>query len=261
MVDLETTSGEAVQTELSIVVPAFNEAVRLPPTIERIVTYVGKHPDWLPTEIVVVDDGSSDGTAAAASGIDVPPGVSLRVAEHPTNRGKGAAVRTGFAMTTGRWVLLTDADLSAPIEELPALARSASRRRAVVGSRAVKRELVMTPQPRHRDLMGRSFNFLLRVLRLTTIRDTQCGFKLFPGDLARALASVQRLDGFAFDVELLVLASSWGFEINETGVEWHHVEASRVMALRHSSQMFGEILRLWWWKTTSALAPLPEDLA
>ena len=250
----------AEHTELSVVIPALNEAERLPPTLARIGAYLGAHPDWQPTEIIVIDDGSSDGTAASAATIDLPPGVDLRIVKHPHNLGKGAAVRSGFDHAVGRWVLLTDADLSAPIEELPVLARAASRSSVAVGSRAAERRLVETPQPRHRDLMGRTFNLILRRLRLTGIRDTQCGFKLFPGELARALAGVQRLDGFAFDVELLLLAESWGFELNEVGVRWNHVEASRVMAVKHSKEMFTDAMRLWWWRALGKLSSRPEAL-
>jgi len=250
----------AEQVELSVVIPALNEADRLPPTLDRIGAYLDAHPDWQPAEIIVVDDGSSDGTAAAAACATLPHGIAVRVAEHPNNLGKGAAVRTGFQLAVGRWVLLTDADLSAPIDELPVLARAASRGSVAVGSRAIERQLVETPQPRHRDVMGRTFNLMLRTLRLTRIRDTQCGFKLFPGELARALSAVQCLDGFAFDVELLLLADSWGFELNEVGVRWNHVEASRVMAVRHSGEMFADTLRLWWWRAFGKFAPRPKAL-
>jgi len=250
----------AEKIELSVVIPALNEAGRLPPTLARIGAYLGTHPDWQPSEIIVIDDGSSDGTATSAASVDLPRGVDLRVVKHPHNLGKGAAVRSGFDHAVGRWVLLTDADLSAPIEELSVLARAASRSSVVVGSRAVERRLVETPQPRHRDLMGRTFNLILRMLRLTGIRDTQCGFKLFPGDLARALAGAQRLDGFAFDVELLLLADSWGFEINEIGVRWNHIEASRVMAVKHSKEMFTDSMRLWWWRAFGKLSARPEAL-
>ena len=260
MTEVDKDARLAEQPELSVVVPALNEADRLPPTLARIGAYLGTHPDWQPTEIIVIDDGSSDGTAVAAAGVDLPQGIELRVVEHPDNLGKGAAVRSGFDHTVGRWVLLTDADLSAPIEELPVLARAASRNSVAVGSRALQRQLVETPQPRHRDLMGRTFNLILRSLRLTEIRDTQCGFKLFPGELARALAGVQRIDGFAFDVELLLLADSWGFELNEIGVRWNHVEASRVMAERHSKEMVGDTLRLWLWRAFGKLSPRPEAL-
>jgi dolichyl-phosphate beta-glucosyltransferase len=260
MITADAADREATRIELSVVVPAFNEADRLPPTLARIGAYLGAHPDWQPAEIVVVDDGSSDGTALSAGEVALAHGIELRVAEHPENRGKGAAVRTGFGLAAGHWVLLTDADLSAPIEELPVLARAASRGSVAVGSRAVERRLVETPQPRHRDLMGRTFNLMLRSLRLTGVRDTQCGFKLFPGELARALSSVQRLDGFAFDVELLLLAGAWGFGVNEVGVRWNHIEASRVMAVKHSMEMFGDTMRLWWWRALGRLAPRPKAL-
>jgi dolichyl-phosphate beta-glucosyltransferase len=248
------------EVELSVVIPALNESSRLPPTLEKITNYLDTHPDWQPAEIIVVDDGSVDRTADAAAAVDQLPGIVVRVQKHPRNLGKGAAVRTGFGSSTGRWVLLTDADLSAPIEELAILAKAASRRCIAIGSRAVARRLVETPQPRHRDLMGRAFNLMLRALRLTEITDTQCGFKLFPGDLARALATAQRLDGFAFDVELLLLASHWGFAAKEIGVRWRHIEASRVMAVRHSIEMFGEMLRLWWWQVRGTLQSRPEEL-
>jgi dolichyl-phosphate beta-glucosyltransferase len=252
--------NDASAPVLSVVIPALNEADRLPPSLDRIGAYLGAHRDWLPAEIIVVDDGSTDGTADAATSAEIPQAIELRVERHRVNRGKGAAVRTGFGRSTGDWVLLTDADLSAPIEELPTLARAASRDCAAIGSRAIERRLVETPQPRHRDFMGRTFNLMLRVLHLTDVQDSQCGFKLFPGDLARALATVQRLDGFAFDVELLLLTNQWGFETRETGVRWRHVEASRVMALRHSKEMFADMLRLWWWKARGELAPRPAEL-
>ena len=120
------------------------------------------------------------------------------------------------------------------------------------------RRLVTLRQPLYRDLMGRTFNILLRTLSLTRLRDTQCGFKLFPGPLARALAAAQRLDGFAYDVELLVLAQHWGFPVEEIGVHWEHVEASRVVAIRHSSQMMRDALRVWWWRASGALPAMDE---
>lgn len=240
-----------------MVIPALNEALRLPPTLARVAAYLEADGSWLPAEIVVVDDGSRDGTAAAAVLDRAPAGIDLRVLVHEKNRGKGAAVRTGFAAAAGAWVLLTDADLSAPIEDLATLAPAAAPNGVAVGSRAVDRRLVGTPQPRHRDLMGRSFNLVLRALRLTRLGDTQCGFKLFPGDLARALAAAQRLDGFAFDVELLLLAAHWGVPVTEVGVHWHHVEASRVLALRHSREMLRDALRLAWWRARGSL-PLPR---
>jgi len=240
-------------TKLSIVIPAFNEALRLPPSLHRIGTYLRENLTLLPAEVLVVDDGSSDATAEAAGAVHMPEGIDLRVLVHPTNRGKGAAVRSGFSATSGTWVLLTDADLSAPIDELEVLFAAAATDRVVIGSRAVDRRLIENPQPWYRDLMGRTFNLAVRSLALGDLHDTQCGFKLFPGDLARALAPSQRLDGFAFDVELLVLARWWGYAIREVGVRWRHVDASRVSPIRHSSQMMWDLLRLWWWRSAGRL--------
>ncbi len=246
---------------LSIVIPALDEAQRLPPSLERIGSYLRGDPMRLPAEVLVVDDGSADDTAKMAAAVRMPAGIDLRILVHPTNRGKGAAVRTGFAAATGAWVLLTDADLSAPIDELTVLFAAVDVDCVVIGSRAVDRRLIVRRQPWYRDLMGRTFNLGVRALALGDLHDTQCGFKLFPGELARALAASQRLNGFAFDVELLVLARSWGHTIREVGVRWRHVEASRVSPIRHSSQMIRDLLRLWWWRTAGLLPPRPGQPA
>jgi len=252
---------QANPRQVAVVVPALDEAQRLPPSLERIGAYLAANAVWLPAEIIVVDDGSVDGTAEAARAVRLPASIDLEVAIHPRNRGKGAAVRTGIGRTTARWVLLSDADLSTPIEEIKKLAEAATDFTVAIGSRAVHRRLVETPQPWYRDAMGRTFNLMVRALVLGDIRDTQCGFKLFPGDLARALSSAQRLDGFAFDVELLLLARRWGFSIQEVGVRWRHVEASRVLPVRHSSQMLCDLTLLWLRRTLGTLPGPPEKLS
>jgi dolichyl-phosphate beta-glucosyltransferase len=243
---------------LSVVVPAFNESGRLPGSLEAILAHLEPRSGWLPAEIIVVDDGSSDGTAAVVDRIRPRTGIVLRALQHERNRGKGAAARTGFAASSGHRVLLTDADLAAPIEGLETLAAAAPDSVAIA-SRAVDRGLIVSRQPAYRDLMGRTFNLVVRALLLGGIRDTQCGFKLFPGQLARRLAACQRLDGFAFDVELLVLARRWGFEVLEVAVPWRHVEASRVQPVRHSAQMLRDVLRVAWWRARGRL-PGPPDL-
>jgi len=246
---------------LSIVIPAFNEAARLPPSLVAISNHLSANRHWLSCQVVVVDDGSTDGTAAAASDIRPAEGIHIEVVSHPKNRGKGAAVRTGFARATGEELLLCDADLAAPIDQLEVLRRAGDRGSVRIGSRALDRQLISTPQPRYRDLMGRSFNLVVQTMLLPGIHDTQCGFKLFPGELGRALASVQRTDGFAYDVEHLILARGWGFELHEVAVEWRHVEASRVRAVHHSSQMLGDLMRLWLLRSMGRLPQRPKDLA
>lgn len=243
---------------LSIIIPALDERDRLPPNLQAIVDFLAGESRWRPAEIVVVDDGSRDGTGDAALEVELADDVELHLHTHAGNRGKGAAVRTGFGNARGDLVLLTDADLAAPIEELARLADAAGGGAVAVGSRAVDRRLISERQPWYRDVMGRTFNLAVRSLGLSDLGDTQCGFKLFPGHLARALARVQRLDGFAFDVEHLVLARAWGVEIREIGVRWRHVEASRVLAGRHSIQMLRDLVRLWWWRSLGALPPPPE---
>jgi dolichyl-phosphate beta-glucosyltransferase len=240
---------------LSVVIPAFNEAERLPPTLQEIIRYLGANPDWLPAELVVVDDGSLDGTADAVAGTEVPDGLALTVMRHARNRGKGAAVRSGFLGSRGAEILLCDADLASPIDQLAVLAASAPRQAIRIGSRALDRSLITIRQPSYRDFMGRTFNLAVRALVLPGIHDTQCGFKLFPGDLGRALAAAQRIDGFAFDVELLFLARRWGTRVVEVPVCWRHIEASRVQPLLHSAQMLRD---LTWLRLRAAAGALPS---
>ena len=240
---------------LSVVIPAFNEAERLPPTLQEIIRYLDAIPDWLPAELIVVDDGSLDGTADAAAGTAVPGGLALSVIRHARNRGKGAAVRSGFLGSRGAEILLCDADLASPIDQLAVLAASATPETVRIGSRALDRSLIAIRQPSHRDFMGRIFNLAVRALVLPGIHDTQCGFKLFPGDLGRALAAAQRIDGFAFDVELLFLARRWGTPVVEVPVCWRHIEASRVRPVLHSAQMLRDLA---WLRLRAAAGVLPR---
>ena len=224
---------------LSVVIPSYNEARRLPSTLVEVVDFLESHPKWLPAEILVVDDGSRDQTAKVAAAAELAAGVTLRCLVHDRNRGKGAAVRTGFAAAQGEFILLCDADMATPIEEIEALNESFTGGVAI-GSRAVDRSRIEQRQPRYRDLMGRTFNLVVRLLAVPGLGDTQCGFKLFDGELGRSLAAVQRIDGFAFDVELLLMARAWGRDIREVPVRWRHVEESRVQPLTHSASRTGQ---------------------
>ncbi|MCS7181656.1 MAG: glycosyltransferase family 2 protein [Thermoanaerobaculum sp.] len=230
---------------LSLVIPAFNEEHRLPQSLAQLGEYLVKHPQLLPAEVVVVDDGSEDRTAQVVESWQPPPGVAVVLHVLPQNRGKGAAVRAGLALAAGELVLITDADLATPIEELEKLLPFAPGAVAC-GSRAVDRRLITRRQPWLRDRLGRLFNLLLRGLRLTHIGDTQCGFKLLPGTLARRVSSQLLFDGFIYDVELLARAQRAGFPVVEVPVRWAHVEDSRVRPLRHGLAMVRDALRLRW---------------
>jgi len=228
-----------------VVVPAFNEAGRLPDSLRRIAGYVAGRSHLLPLEVIVADDGSSDGTGEVAAAAAMPADAELRVIRLPRNQGKGAAVRAGLSASRGERVLICDADLATPIEELENLLPVKAG--IVAGSRGVRRELIARRQPPLRDLLGRAYNRLLRLLRLTRLRDTQCGFKLLDGDLARVLALQMRLDGFAFDVEMLARAERIGQRVVEVPVRWFHQESSRVRVVGHGLQMLRDVCRIRWW--------------
>lgn len=227
---------------LSVIVPAFNEASRLPATLHRLRAYLDEtEPAY---EVIVVDDGSVDGTADSTLEIaaDWP---RLRVLRLPENRGKGWAVRAGMLAARGELRLFSDADLSTPIEELPKLReRIHAATQVAIASRALPESEIAIHQPRHREMMGRSYNRLLQLLVLSGVEDTQCGFKLFTAEAAVACFEPLRTPGFGFDAEVLLRARRRGWEIAEVGVAWHHAENSRVSALRHSAVTFIDLVRL-----------------
>ena len=189
----------------------------------------------------MVDDGSRDGTAAL---VEARGGI-FRLVRNPGNRGKGYAVRNGMLAATGDWILSTDADLSAPIEELDKLIAAARRENAVVaiGSRALNRKLVKKHQPMMRELSGRVFNIVMRAVTGLPFRDTQCGFKLFRKDAAREIFSRQIEDGFSFDVEDLLIARVLGLLSIEVPVEWSNVEGTKV-SLAQGVKSFADLVRI-----------------
>lgn len=225
---------------LSIVIPAYNEERRLPATLDRIAAYLDRSPVPV-VEILVVDDGSSDGTAAL---VEARGGI-VRLVRNPGNRGKGYAVRNGMLAAKGDWILSTDADLSAPIEELEKLITAARRENAVVaiGSRALDRKLVKVHQPMMREVSGRAFNMVMRAVTGLPFRDTQCGFKLFRQDAAKNIFSRQLEDGFSFDVEDLVIARMLGLRSIEVPVEWSNVEGTKV-SLSQGIKSFADLVRI-----------------
>jgi dolichyl-phosphate beta-glucosyltransferase len=221
---------------LSVVVPALNEEDRLPRTLERIVAHLGRRREGY--ELVVVDDGSRDRTAERAQA------AGATVLRNETNRGKGYAVRRGMLAARGARRLMTDADLSTPIEELDRLsARMDEGHDVVIGSRALPGARIEVRQPWYRENMGRLFNLFVRALAVPGVTDTQCGFKLFSGAAARDVFSSARLDGFSFDVEVLFLARRKGYRVAEVPVVWRNDAASRVSLLR-GFLAFPDLLRI-----------------
>jgi glycosyltransferase involved in cell wall biosynthesis len=216
-----------LRRSLSIIVPAYNEEKRLPQTLEAIERYFGKS-EWEFREVVVVNDGSTDATAAVARA------AGARVLENPGNRGKGYSVRHGMLEARGEWSLLTDADLSAPIEEVERLWRAVEKEhaQAAIGSRALDRSLIGTHQPAFRETMGRLFNLVMRTITGLPFRDTQCGFKLFESSAASEIFRRQRLDGFGFDVEVLCIAQHLGYRTLEIPVRWNDVAGTKVSMSR-----------------------------
>jgi glycosyltransferase involved in cell wall biosynthesis len=213
---------------LSIVVPAYNEQTRLPETIRRIQEYL-LHSEWIFNEIIIVDDGSTDSTVEVAS-VFVRENPNVRVLRNPGNRGKGYSVRHGMMEARGEWRLFTDADLSAPIEEIERLWAAMQRdgSEVAIGSRALDRSLIGVHQPGMRERAGRIFNAVMRRVVGLRIADTQCGFKLFHGAAALAVFPRQTQERFGFDVEILFIAKKHGFKISEVPVRWNHVEGSKV---------------------------------
>jgi len=225
--------------ELSVVIPAFNEAGRIGPTLERVVRYLERSGRGF--EVLVVNDGSLDRTA------DVVKEFAARrvwLLDLNRNRGKGAALRHGVVATSGRIVLLTDADLSTPIEELERLEPWLADAALVLGSRAHPDSRIDVHQPRHRELMGKMFNVAIRCLGLVSFRDTQCGFKLLDGEIARAVFPDLAIDGFAYDVELVFEIERRGYRVVEVGVEWNDDGASRVQPMRHAPEMLRDVIAL-----------------
>ena len=229
------------EVELSIVVPAFDEAARIAVTLVKTLDYLDRwHPE---SELIVVDDGSKDDTRMVLDAL-ASRDKRLAVISHEQNRGKGAAVRTGVLASRGSFVLFMDADLATPIEELPKLlAYLANGADIVIGSRAAALD-IRRNQPLIREMMGRTFNRIIKSILDIPWGDTQCGFKLFRGDLARSLFAEQSIDGFAFDVEILLAARDRGCQIREIPVVWAHAPNSKVSMVRDSSRMLYDVLRL-----------------
>jgi len=230
----------------SLVVPAFDERGRIERAIDGISAWLRTKPGGWEWEVIVVDDGSSDGTAEIAERAAAAANLPVRLLRHGTNRGKGAAIRTGVLASTGDPVLVSDTDLSTPLTEWVKLAERLPTRPIAIGSRALDEDLVRRRQPFYRQFMGKIFNGFVRILAVHGIHDTQCGFKLFRGDVARALFADARIDRFAYDVEILYLARQRGIEIAEVPVLWFNSPESKVSVVRDSLRMLRDLARIRW---------------
>lgn len=238
---------------LSVIIPAYNEADRLSGTLTRIAEYLAtSFEDW---EIIVVDDGSSDATGDLVR-IAQQSSDRIRLHSFARNRGKGFAVRSGVFSATGDMILFCDADLSTPIEELSSALEALDSGAAIaIASRGLKSSRILRHQRWYRENLGRMFNHLVRAIVGLPFADTQCGFKLFTRPAALAIFPECRVDGFAFDVEVLLLARDHGLRVQEFPATWHHAPGSKVHLFRDSFDMLMTTLRLRWRSGDRQAAP------
>ena len=228
---------------LSIIIPSYNEELRLPQSLEAIADYIKK--SGRETEVLVVDDGSNDRTAALAETFRVRIPL-LRVVANGENRGKGYSVRRGMVEARGEIVLFTDADLSAPIDEADKLIAALDNHDVAIGSRALDRNLITVHESGFREFAGIIFNKIVRIVLWLPFVDTQCGFKAFRRERCEILFEQQRIERFGFDPELLYLARHHGLKSVEIPVRWSHSPATKVNMLRDSVQMFLDVFTIRW---------------
>ena len=228
----------------SVVIPCFNEEGRVSETLRVTIEYLAANAPE--SELIVVNDGSTDATATIARKILSETRIATRLLENFPNRGKGAAVRNGLLAAREPIGLFSDADLSTPIEETPKLIEPIANCEVDIafGSRALDRSLIGIHQPWRREQGGRVFNLLVRIATGLPFWDTQCGFKAFRLDVCRPILESARINGFAFDVELLYLAHRAGLRIREIPVRWNHAEGSKVSFFRDSLRMLREVIAL-----------------
>lgn len=228
---------------LSIIIPAYNEEKRLPDSLKEIIDFADRQPFGI--EIMVVDDGSEDGTATLIDEFHSHhPFVSVTRNPH---RGKGHAVKTGMLTARGEYLFLCDADLSMSIDQVETFLPPHQEEGydIVIGSREIE-GAKRYDEPAYRHFMGRIFNLIVRIFAVRGFQDTQCGFKSFKREAARDVFSLQTMDGFGFDVEVLFIAQQKGYRILELPIGWRHVSNSRISPLRDTFKMFRDVLRVRW---------------
>lgn len=227
-------------TYLSIVIPAYNEEARLPASLQQISAFAAAQPYRL--EVLVVNNNSRDNTRQVAEQFAQSHDF-VRVLDQPI-QGKGAAVRAGMLAATGDYCLIADADLSMPIWEVPKfLPPNLSGYDVAIGSRELP-DSRRIDEPRYRHLMGRAFSAYVKAIAVPGIEDTQCGFKCFRQNVAQEIFSLQTIDGWAFDVEVLMIARRRGYRVVEVPIEWHYYANSKVSPIRDAIHMAREVARI-----------------
>jgi len=225
---------------LSVVIPAYNEALRLGPTIEEVVAYLRAQP-WA-SELIVVDDGSSDRTAELARELLDGAPISHEVLVNERNRGKGYSVKRGMTRSTGELALFSDADLSTPIEHTADLMAAIEAGADIaIGSRVAPGADIEVHQPLLREMAGRMFSVVQRGILGSGIKDTQCGFKMFTREAVELVSPHQRLERWAFDAELIFIALRLGLRVVEVPVHWRNDAESKVSALTDGMQMVADL--------------------
>jgi len=229
---------------LSVVIPAYNEETRLPQSLDRLVEYFSG-PQW-DVEVLVVNDGSRDGTAALVERY-ARQHKMFRLVNNPGNRGKGFSVKNGMLHATKDWALFSDADLSAPIEEVEKLLAAVARDKAdgAIGSRALNRQLVSVHQSAFREYSGRFFNLVMRTLLRLPFADTQCGFKMLRREAAHDVYRRVQIPGFGFDAEALFVARKRGYKVVEVPVRWANAEGTKVTML-NGLKAFTDLALIRW---------------
>ncbi len=224
---------------LSIIIPAYNEASRLPQTLEQVFDFLRN--EKYSVEVIVVENGSSDNTYELAQNLTAKY-ANLRVL-HNESAGKGEAVKRGMLEARGEYRIFCDADFSMPITEIPRFIPPNLETDIVIASREVD-GAIRYNEPEFRHFTGRVFNLLIRLLALPKLHDTQCGFKGFRAEIAEDLFNYQSIEGWAFDVEILYIAKMRGYEVTELPIPWYYNEESKISVLRDSARMFFDLLQI-----------------
>ncbi len=232
-----------IKVDLSVVIPVFNEEKRLPANLDKIIDFLKSKK--INSEIILIDDGSSDKTWEVLESYKAKHG-NIKLLKHQKNLGKGAAVKTGMMESRGGLVLMTDCDLSTPIEELDLLTQHAGKSDIVIGSRRLKEKKLGRMPARYRTFLGDIYYEMLRLILLPEVKDTNCGFKLFSRKVVTPTFKRQRINRWGYDAEVLFIANKQGFSIKEVPVKWTHYGGSKVKVFDAVVKTLGELMQIKW---------------